>query len=113
MEAYSLFNFSDGEQDDANSKPEHRKTIFRKELADMLYGFGDVKVPFDETVDLLEVMVQNYIRDISLAAMNVGKQGKIGLEDIHYLIGRDTDKYDRVKELLQANQKLKIAKKYD
>uniref|UniRef100_A0AC35UAD1 Transcription initiation factor TFIID subunit 13 n=1 Tax=Rhabditophanes sp. KR3021 TaxID=114890 RepID=A0AC35UAD1_9BILA len=104
---FSTTNLHPNEEDSVS------RTKFSLELTDILYGFGDVKVPFDETVSLLEVMVQNYIRDISLAAMNVGRQGKIGLEDIHYLIGRDTKKYDRVKELLQANQKLKIAKKYD
>uniref|UniRef100_A0AC35U173 Transcription initiation factor TFIID subunit 13 n=1 Tax=Rhabditophanes sp. KR3021 TaxID=114890 RepID=A0AC35U173_9BILA len=111
MEDNSLFNFSDEEQDDKNTKPEDRKTHFRKELTNMLYGFGDAKIPFDETIDLLEVMVNDYIRDISLAAMNTGKQGKITLEDIHYLIGRDAKKYGRVKELLHAHQDIKIAKK--
>lgn len=43
--------------------------------------------------------------------MKVGRQDKITLEDIHYLIRRDAKKYARVKDLLSMSEELKKARK--
>lgn len=77
----------------------------------MLYGFGDSKVPYTETVDLLDDIVINFIKSFTVAAMNVRKTGRIQLEDIWYLILRDPKKFSRVKELLTMNEELRKARK--
>jgi len=88
-----------------------KKALFKRELRSMLYGFGDDKVPFEETLELLEQIVVAYIRELSARAMEVGKAKKVALEDIHYLIRRDAKKFGRVKDLLSMSEELKRARK--
>jgi len=95
-----------------NDRPvDDKKALFKRELRSMLYGFGDDKVPFEETLELLEQIVVAYIRELSARAMEVGKAKKVALEDIHYLIRRDAKKFGRVKDLLSMSEELKRARK--
>lgn len=77
----------------------------------MMFGFGDDQVPFTESVDLLEDLVVEYITEMTLKAMEVGKKGKVHVEDIVFLIRKDPKKYARVKDLLTMNEELKKARK--
>jgi transcription initiation factor TFIID subunit 13 len=43
--------------------------------------------------------------------MDVGKSGRVQVEDIMYLVRKDKRKYARVKELLNMNEELKKARK--
>ena len=43
--------------------------------------------------------------------MDVGRQGRISVEDIIFLIRKDPKKYSRVKELLIMNEELRKARK--
>lgn len=43
--------------------------------------------------------------------MDVGRPGRISVEDIVFLIRKDTKKYSRVKELLMMNEELRKARK--
>lgn len=76
-----------------------------------MFGFGDDQVPFTESVDLLEDLVVEYITEMTLKAMEVGKRGKVHVEDIVFLIRKDPKKYARVKDLLTMNEELKKARK--
>lgn len=76
-----------------------------------MFGFGDDQVPFTESVDLLEDLVVEYITEMTLKAMDVGKKGKVHVEDIVFLIRKDPKKYARVKDLLTMNEELKKARK--
>lgn len=49
-----LFEESD-EEEEQKKNPEDRKRLFRRELAAMLYGFGDKKVCFDDLIWNLRV----------------------------------------------------------
>ena len=44
-------------------------------------------------------------------AMDVGRQGRITVEDIVFLIRKDAKKFSRVKELLLMNEELRKARK--
>lgn len=44
-------------------------------------------------------------------AMEVGRPGRISVEDIIFLIRKDPKKYSRVKELLMMNEELRKARK--
>lgn len=44
-------------------------------------------------------------------AMDVGRPGRISVEDIIFLIRKDPKKYSRVKELLMMNEELRKARK--
>ncbi|KAL3883139.1 hypothetical protein ACJMK2_029432 [Sinanodonta woodiana] len=101
------------EDDDAEDDVplEKRKKIFSKELRCMMYGFGDDQNPYTESVDLLEDLVINFITEMTKKAMEVGRPGRISVEDIIFLIRKDPKKYSRVKELLMMNEALRKARK--
>jgi len=88
-----------------------KKRIFSKELRCMMYGFGDDQNPYTESVDMLEDMVIQFIGEIALKAMDIGRQGRVSVEDIMHLVRRDPRKYARVKDLLTMNEELKKARK--
>jgi len=44
-------------------------------------------------------------------AMDVGRPGRISVEDMIFLIRKDPKKYSRVKELLLMNEELRKARK--
>ena len=48
---------------------------------------------------------------MTLKAMDVGKKGKVHVEDIIFLIRKDPKKHARVKDLLMMNEELKKARK--
>uniref|UniRef100_A0A915KDP0 Uncharacterized protein n=1 Tax=Romanomermis culicivorax TaxID=13658 RepID=A0A915KDP0_ROMCU len=62
-------------------------------------------------VELLEEIVVEFIKNFTSKALDVGKTGKLQLEDVWYLIRRDPKKYCRVKDLLTMNEELRRARK--
>ncbi|CAL1545815.1 unnamed protein product [Lymnaea stagnalis] len=102
------FDEDDNEEDIPLEK---RKKIFSKELRCMMYGFGDDQNPYTESVDLLEDLVIDYITEMTKKAMEIGKSGRIIVEDIIFLIRKDPKKYSRVKELLLMSEELRKARK--
>jgi len=87
------------------------KPDFQKEISCQLYGFGDAKNPYKETVELVEKLVVDYITETTQAALDIGKPNKITLEDITYVIRKDKRKATRAKELLHLNEEIKRARK--
>lgn len=85
--------------------------LYSKELRCMMYGFGDDRNPYTESVDLLEDLVIKYITEMTRKAMEVGRSGKITVDDIMYLVRRDPRKHARVKDLLLMNEELKKSRK--
>ena len=100
-----------GEEEQEDVPLEKKKKIFTKELRCMMYGFGDEQNPYSESVDLLEDLVIEYITEMTKKAMEVGRQGRITVEDVIFLIRKDPKKYSRVKELLLMNEELRKARK--
>lgn len=74
----------------------------------MMYGFGDDKNPYTESVELLEELVLKYITETTQKAM---QRGKITLADMMYVIRKDKRKRNRVEELLLMNEELKKSRK--
>lgn len=94
-----------------NETQAKKKRLFSRDLRYMMHGFGDDPMPYNETVDIMEDLVIEFIVEMTQRAMDVGKKGKIHVEDILYLIRRDPKKYARVRDLLQMNEELKHAKR--
>ncbi|CAB3370309.1 transcription initiation factor TFIID subunit 13 [Cloeon dipterum] len=88
-----------------------RKRLFSKELRCMMYGFGDDQNPYTESVDLLEDLVIEYITEMTHKAMEIGRTGRVQVEDMVFLVRKDARKYARVKDLLTMNEELKKARK--
>ncbi|CAH1799345.1 unnamed protein product [Owenia fusiformis] len=99
------------EDEDDDAPLQQRKKIFSKELRCMMYGFGDDRNPYTESVDLLEDLVVNYITETTKKALDVGRQGRIAVEDLIFLIRKDNKKYSRVRELLTMSEELRKARK--
>ena len=99
------------ETDIITTTSSQRKRLFTKELKVMLHGFGDDENPYEETVDLVEDLAVKYVQEMTQKAMDVGKPGKIHVEDIIFLIRKDPKKYARVKDLLRMNEELKKARR--
>ncbi|VDD76472.1 unnamed protein product [Mesocestoides corti] len=77
----------------------------------MLYAFGDVENPLPETVALVEEIAVQYLLDMTRRALEMGRLGKITVEDIAYLVRSDPRKFSRAKELLLISEELNRAKK--
>lgn len=101
----------------------------------MMYGFGDDQNPYTESVDLLEDLVIEFITETTHRAMEIGRTGRVQVEDIVFLVNwiifffrcryadhidnndwllqvrKDQRKYARVKDLLTMNEELKRARK--
>eukprot|EP01094_Clydonella_sp_ATCC50884_P004700 TRINITY_DN13730_c0_g1_i1.p1 TRINITY_DN13730_c0_g1~~TRINITY_DN13730_c0_g1_i1.p1 ORF type:complete len:172 (+),score=65.23 TRINITY_DN13730_c0_g1_i1:33-518(+) len=89
-----------------------KKPLFKKELEQMLYGFGDVAEPLEETVELLDEMVVEYITEMTKKASDVAsRRGRLRTEDIAFVIRKDSKKYMRAKELLRKNEEIKFGRK--
>ncbi|XP_022194956.1 transcription initiation factor TFIID subunit 13 [Nilaparvata lugens] len=99
------------EEHDGVIVPGSRKRLFSKELRCMMYGFGDDQNPYTESVDLLEDLVIEFITDMTHKAMEIGRTGRVQVEDIVFLVRKDPRKYARVKDLLTMNEELKKARK--
>ncbi|XP_071497514.1 transcription initiation factor TFIID subunit 13-like [Diadema antillarum] len=106
------FDPSEVDQDvHVTESTDKKKRLFTKELRCMMYGFGDDQNPYAETVDLLEDLVLEFITEMTLKATEVGRQGRVQVEDIIFLIRKDPRKYSRIKQLLLMNEELKKARK--
>lgn len=77
----------------------------------MMRGFGDDPNPYAETVDLIEELVIRFITEMTQKAMEVGKSGRVQVNDIIFIIRKDPKKYARVKDLLMMKEQIDKAKK--
>jgi len=82
------------------------------DIADMLFGFGDSWPPNSQTVNLVEALVTDYIKDLGARALQVADlrpDGKLDKECFLYLVRKDRSKFQRVNKLLVANKEIKQA----
>lgn len=91
----------------------NKKGLFAKDLAVMMYGFGDDIAPYKESVDLVEEMMTDFMIETMNKAMAASalKGGKPNTEDLLFLVRKDPRKYNRVKELLFLQKEIVQAKK--
>jgi transcription initiation factor TFIID subunit 13 len=62
-------------------------------------------------VDFLEDLVMEFISEMTRKAMDIGRSGRVQVEDIIFLVRKHPKMYARVKELLTMNEELKKARK--
>uniref|UniRef100_H0XFA0 Transcription initiation factor TFIID subunit 13 n=1 Tax=Otolemur garnettii TaxID=30611 RepID=H0XFA0_OTOGA len=88
---------------------QNKSDFFPKELKCMMYDFGDDQNPYTKSVDILEDIVIEFITEMTLKAMSIGRQGQVQVEDVVFLIRKDPRKFARVKDLT-VNKELKWAR---
>ncbi|KAG1667202.1 hypothetical protein FOA52_004198 [Chlamydomonas sp. UWO 241] len=89
------------------------KGLFNKDLRIMMFGFGDDMNPLDETVDLVEDIVLEYLTEVTLRAAAVSSdtlKPKMDEKDLLFIMRKDPAKFSRMKELLAMRQTLKEAR---
>jgi transcription initiation factor TFIID subunit 13 len=79
----------------------------------MMYGFGDVRDPNPESVNLMEDLMVDFVTNIAHQAMGCAERrgGRFSNEDLLYVIRNDEKKLRRVEELMDLNEQIKDAKK--
>ncbi|KAM0683686.1 Transcription initiation factor TFIID subunit 13 [Mitosporidium daphniae] len=82
------------------------KRVLIKELRTMLYGFGDVPVPRQDTVEVVE----DCLFDFLTRFVAKPRGGKVRTEDLLTVLKRDPRKLGRVEELLFMNVELRKAR---
>lgn len=84
---------------------------FRKELEEMMFGFGDSWPPNKDTTTLMEILTKQYIEDLCQQARQMAElRGKLDADCFLFLMRKDPRKHNRLLQLLQANEELKKAK---
>ena len=102
---------SNSPQSSETPPPPKKRRLFHRELKYMMHGFGDDPNPYSETVDLMEELVVQFVMEMTLKAMEVGKSGRVHVNDIIFIIRKDRKKYSRVKDLLMMKEQIDKAKK--
>ena len=113
-----LTDFDDDEKEEAeesmtdfSNQGGTRRRLFMKELRCTLYGYGDDQNPYTESVEFLDDLVLEFITDMTKKAMEIGRSGRVQVEDIIFLVRKQPKMYARVRDLLTMNEELKKARK--
>ena len=103
-----------------NSSVQHKEgeddgTInFTNELKGLMYGFGDVEKPDQESIELLQDYVIEYIQNIAYAAYRRNKRkgsNEISLRDLLYVLKKDKKRYYRIPKLITFYDNAKSIKR--
>ena len=83
----------------------------------MLYGFGDVRTPLPQTVQLMEDLVVDYISQILRKARSVAEERslytkgggavKVKERDLLFVMRKDRKRLTRALELLEVHEEIK------
>ncbi|KAI9822773.1 MAG: Transcription initiation factor TFIID subunit 13 [Thelocarpon impressellum] len=87
---------------------------FSKELRILMYAFGDVPQPLDETVKVLDEIVTDFIIETCHEAAShasYSRRQKIKVDDFTFALRKDPAKLGRVQELVQMDKHLKKLRK--
>ncbi|KAI3642736.1 hypothetical protein MP228_008347 [Amoeboaphelidium protococcarum] len=78
----------------------------------MMYAFGDAQQPLDESVQLMDQLVMDYITElVSDSLKTSGNKTRIRVDDVLFALRRDQKKLDRANELLLKFDELNKARK--
>ena len=80
----------------------------------LMFGFGDIEEPDNETAELLEEYIVEYVQNIAILAFRKSKRrgfSEIKLRDLLLVLKNDKKKYYRIPPLLSFYETLKKAKK--
>lgn len=96
------------------SKKLKRNNLFAKDVSSLLYAYGDVPQPLQESIQCLDDLVAAYLADICTSASKTAqnsKRNKLKLEDFKFALRHDPIKLGRSEELIATNKLIAEAKK--
>ena len=90
-----------------------KRAKFAADLRPMMYGFGDSSQPLEETVDLVEDVLIDFLKTITEKSVqqNGGAPEKLRVEDMLFAIRKDRPKYNRARELLALDKLIRAYRK--
>ncbi|KAK0652079.1 transcription initiation factor IID, 18kD subunit-domain-containing protein [Cercophora newfieldiana] len=84
------------------------------ELAQLLYGHGDVRNPLPDTVRVLDEIVTDFIQGVSFeatrAAHHAGRQ-KVKFEDFEFAMRRNPRFMGKIQEVFEKKKEIEAARK--
>ncbi|KAG5638368.1 hypothetical protein H0H81_000379 [Sphagnurus paluster] len=88
------------------------KGLFTKELKSLMYGFGDERNPANDTVNVMEEILVEYITDVCQTAGSSSRKTRLSIEDLRRALSRPADakKLARMEELLFMQEDIKRAR---
>ncbi|KIO13390.1 hypothetical protein M404DRAFT_53504, partial [Pisolithus tinctorius Marx 270] len=86
--------------------------LFTKELKSLMYGFGDDRNPANDTVNVMEEMLVEFIVDVCQTAGGPQRKTRLSIEDLRRALSRPADakKLARMEELLFMQEDIKRAR---
>ncbi|AMD21514.1 HER236Cp [Eremothecium sinecaudum] len=96
------------------SKKLKRTNLFSKDIASLLYAYGDSPQPLVETVQCVDELVSSYLSDICTSAYKCAQtvnRTKIKVEDFKFVLRNDPVKLGRAEELIMMNKVIADARK--
>ncbi|KAI9341440.1 transcription initiation factor IID, 18kD subunit-domain-containing protein [Obelidium mucronatum] len=87
-----------------------RKRIFTKEIRQIMYGYGDVLNPAEDTAEVMEDMLLMFMEDLCTKAVQSSSNGRIKMTDLTYVLRKDPKKLGRVLELIALEKELNKAR---
>ncbi|GAB5034651.1 transcription initiation factor tfiid subunit 13 [Nannochloropsis oceanica] len=105
-------NLSTSQQAISAAPPQKKEKGLQNDLVKMVYGYGDEKQPMQESIDLLDSLVKEYLEEMCLQAYEVAllSQRDVQTSDFIFLIRKDVRRYKRMKDLLEADEELRDAR---
>jgi len=96
----------------AYKKQSNFKGLFTKELRNLMFGFGDDRNPSNDSVNVMEEILVEYIGDICQTALAPTKKSRLSIEDFRRALSRPADakKLARMEELLFMQEDIKRAR---
>ncbi|EPQ58272.1 transcription initiation factor IID, partial [Gloeophyllum trabeum ATCC 11539] len=93
-------------------KQSNLKGLFSKELRNLMYGFGDDRNPANDTVNVMEEILIEYIIDVCQTALAPTRKTRLSIEDLRRALSRPADakKLARMEELLFMQEDIKRAR---
>ncbi|KAG6832132.1 hypothetical protein H0H87_002444 [Tephrocybe sp. NHM501043] len=94
------------------SRKQSTKGLFTKELKSIMYGFGDDRNPANDTVNVMEEILVEYITDVCTSAGSSSRKTRLSIDDLRKALSRPADakKLARMEELLFMQEDIKRAR---
>ncbi|TFK29963.1 TFIID-18kDa-domain-containing protein [Coprinopsis marcescibilis] len=95
-----------------SKRQSNMRGLFSKDLRSLMYGFGDDRNPSNDTVNVMEEILIEYIADVCQVAGANSKRSRLSIEDLRKALSRPADakKLARLEELLFMQEDIKRAR---
>ncbi|KAJ3117158.1 Transcription initiation factor TFIID subunit 13 [Nowakowskiella sp. JEL0407] len=88
-----------------------KKRPFTRDVKSFMYGFGDVPNPAQDSAELIEDLLLEYINELCTAAVRSSQTSKVQTRDFLHALRKDPKKYGRARELIALDKQLSDARK--